>query len=426
MKTKKKGKMMTEAKMIIDTTKKLGDMKGEDTKRERQSNFFKTAISFTLLSFLLILFLFQPPSKVFPNTHPEYIKKGDVSEDESKEEIDTAAVEEEGNEDDEEDEKNFDEEQTSKGFEIAGFLINGKIDINFESRDFNTNPLKGRFSLVNYHRFLFVSRREGNLFLSVLIPDLWFYEFGYRVGRFQIKGGKILVPIGADPLFHHEYGGLTGFDQQFIPFVWSEHGISLNFQAVRSRLFVLSGDIFVITAPKGDPTQLFLLTQPSQADKFALGGRLKIGYGKAIAFLSFYWNQYSGRYDLIMPSADISLSYGFLPFTPNIAVKMGFLRPYIEGAPPIGNYYHFANYLRLDIKLPEGFLFRLLTGTKTIQNYRGLYYDRERGDENDSTTFNFALFWKKYGFTTGIQYVINFEEIEVQNNFMRISMTYEF
>ena len=318
-------------------------------------------------------------------------------------------------------------EEEVKGIKFAGFLINGRFDINVESRGFKTDPFDGKLSIVNYHHFLFVSREGKKFFASVQIPDLWYYEFGYRSERFQIKGGKIFVPVGADPLFHHEYGGLTGFDQKFVPFVWSEHGINLLVRILKGPHLFISGETFVVNAPRGDPKKVLLLTEKSQPDKFALGGRMKVGYKKFTCFLSVYWNQYSGSYDLIMPGVDITLSYGFLPFAKFVALKAGFLRPYIEGDPiTVGTYYHFADYIRVDLKLPKSFSFRYIAGTKTIQNYKGLFYDKERGDENDSTTHNFALFWRKDGFVFGIQYVINLEAKEIDDDFMRFLMVYEF
>lgn len=324
--------------------------------------------------------------------------------------------------------KNDTSDGERNGIEFAGFFINGRFDINIESREFKTNPFGGKFSIVNYHHFLFVSRNEKSFFVSVQIPDLWYYEFGYIINKWvSVKGGKIMVPIGADPLFHHEYGGLTGFDQRFLPFVWSEHGVNLNIRLVRRTKFLISSDIFVVNAPKGDPKKVLLPTEKSQPDKLALGGRLKIGYGKVVGFLSLYWNQYSGKYNFIMPGADLTLSYGFLPFAKFLAVKMGFLRPYVEGDPNvIGNYYHFADYIRFDVKLPENFSFRYIAGTSTFQNYKGFFYDKETGDENDSTTHNFGLYWRKEKFTVGFQYVINLEAKEINNDFMRVLLVYEF
>ena len=42
--------------------------------------------------------------------------------------------------------------------------------------------------------------------------------------RVSVKAGKLLVPFGAEPLFHQSYGGHAGFDQRVLPAVWAARG----------------------------------------------------------------------------------------------------------------------------------------------------------------------------------------------------------
>lgn len=320
----------------------------------------------------------------------------------------------------------------ARGIEAFGLLINGKFDVSFELREFYGNPFQGKPSLTNYHHFIFISRRkaEDKFFFTAEVIERYFYEFGANFDRFALKFGKVLVPFGADPLFHHNYGGLTGFDQKFVPFVWSEHGGVFTAHILKNpeKKTILSNDLFLVNAPSGDPTKEFSIGK-GDPSKFAIGDRVRFGYSHLIVYGSVYWTQYSKNYDLFMWGGDVSLAYGFLPYSllKNLAVKAGFAYINVEGDPvKIGNYFHFSDYLRIDYKLPLNFTFRFLVGTKTMLNYKYPFYDKSTADTNDETAYNFALVYNRNGFSLQVQYVIKVEAKEQKDDFARIMVGFEF
>jgi len=315
-------------------------------------------------------------------------------------------------------------------FEVMGIMINGIFDVALESRQFYSNPFAGKFSLVNYHYFVFLSRRKANekFFFSADIIGRNFYEFGAKLGRFTLKVGKVLIPFGADPLFHHNYGGLSGFDQKFVPFVWSEHGGVLTAKILEDmeKRFVVSNDFFVVNAPEGDPTQLFVMRTASPSN-FAVGDRLKLGYSRLVGYLSGYFTEYAKGYPMFMWGGDLSLGRGFLPFLEKLSLKAGFAYMNVKGDPKkIGTYFNFADYLRIEYDLPLNLTFRFLVGSRTTQNYKYPFYDKATQSADDETAYNFALIYRRNGFSLTTQYVIKVEAKEQKDDFMRILFRYEF
>ncbi len=323
------------------------------------------------------------------------------------------------------------EEAAHPGFEIGGLMLNGRFDLNLEMREFYGNLFDGTASLVNYHHFLFVSKQAERYFFSADVVDLNFYEFGFNLSeRVSLKGGKILVPFGADPPFHHEYGGKNGFDQEFVPFIWAELGGDLLWRVIEGPKTDLSNELYVVNAPNGDEAKVLLPNAVSAPDGFALGDRVKWGYGPYTAYLSFYWNRYTAGRDAFMYGADLSAAYGFLDWgvLRNVALRAGFARMDVEGEPvTMGDYFHFADYLRVDVRLPEHLFLRYLVGSKTIQNYSGLFYDGDNGDAKDTTTHSFALYYRRPdGHTFQAMYQVNLEALEEKNDLFRLGWAYEF
>jgi hypothetical protein len=108
-------------------------------------------------------------------------------------------------------------------------------------------------ALRSYHHFLFLSRDAAAdpCGLSVEVLTLQFWEAHCRVKglppplRLAIAGGKIVVPFGADPLFHQNYGGLGGFDQPVLPVIWAVEGAAAHLVFER-RALVVTDDLFVV------------------------------------------------------------------------------------------------------------------------------------------------------------------------------------
>ena len=89
-------------------------------------------------------------------------------------------------------------EGTGRGFEIWGIMINGIFDVALESREFHINPFDGKFSLINYHHFVFLSRRKADekFFFSAEIIGRNFYEFGAKLGDLLLNLEKSLYHLG--------------------------------------------------------------------------------------------------------------------------------------------------------------------------------------------------------------------------------------
>ncbi|MCS7212774.1 MAG: hypothetical protein NZ927_00905 [Candidatus Calescibacterium sp.] len=322
---------------------------------------------------------------------------------------------------------------TENGLEIKGLKINGKFDFSFELRDFKLNPFEGKAYFRNYHHFVFLTWRnkEQKFFLTAEIIERYFYEFGANIDNLSIKFGKLLVPFGPDPLFHKSYGGLTGFDQKFLPVVWSELGIDVSYTFFRTGRFIIANEVYVVNAPREDQTKVYLPNIGSSIDKFAIGDRLTLGTDKFILYLSAYWNQYKGKYNYVMGAFDVAFPYGFLgkeEIFRRLSLSAGILRSYATGdRDTVGSYFHFANYARLNIMLPLNLELRLLTGVKTIQNYRGLFYDKSTADNSDTASYNLALIYRIGLFSGQIQYIANSEFAdEVEDNLFRVMFIFEF
>ncbi len=313
------------------------------------------------------------------------------------------------------------------GIELFGFMLNGKFDLTLEIEGFGKRLLGGDTSLKNYHRFIFLSRRERIFFFTAEVIDRWFYEFGANFRILSVKFGKILIPFGSDPLIHHSYGGLTGFDQELVPFIWSEHGFNLSLRAENKDTLIIN-EVYIVNAPKGTPDEVLLLTFTSSPDKLALGDRLTVGYRDFIFYLSLYWNQYSGRYNSILWGVDISFSpRQFISKLSFLSVSYGFLLADIQANPTkLGRYSHFGNYIRLAFALPSNFQLRLMSGRQLINDGTISYNIFPSGllplGSNKKalikSILNFALMYRKKFFFSQLQYLIYLEDKKDKLRFM--------
>ncbi len=319
--------------------------------------------------------------------------------------------------------------------EVAGFRINGRFDVYYElggfSADGSGDP---KSSIKNYHHFIFLSRnRQDEWFsLNVELIDQTFYEIGLKLSdRYQVRGGKIMVPFGADPLFHKSYGGVSGVDQELLPIVWAEHGAVFEANLYESDTFSIDNEAYVVSGIGGDADELLDLSRGSAPNTIAVGDRLRVGYGKFAGAASLYWSPYADDYNMLMWGFDLSAGYGFLPwrFIDRLGVKVGFMRADIQGstASGLGDYYHSGNYLQLDYRLPCSMGVRYRTGMVTMENHDGFFFDDDRKDVDDAVAHSFSI-WKSYrGLTVTAQYIINIEEAgELDNDVFRITAAFDF
>ncbi len=114
------------------------------------------------------------------------------------------------------------------GFALPfGFMLNGRFSLDYERRQFSGDPFEASSvnALRSYHHFLFLSHDTAAdpCGLSVEVLTLQFWEAHCRVPhlpapvRLTVAGGKIVVPFGADPLYHQSYGGLAGSTSRSCP-----------------------------------------------------------------------------------------------------------------------------------------------------------------------------------------------------------------
>jgi hypothetical protein len=330
--------------------------------------------------------------------------------------------------------------------EIAGFRINGRFDVAYELGGFSVDADgegDPKHSIKNYHHLIFLSRNRQDEWFSINaeIIDLSFYEVGLKLGdRYQVHFGKIMVPFGADPLFHKSYGGVSGVDQKLLPIVWSEHGAVFEANLYESGILSLDNELYAVSGIGGSPDEVLDLSRSSDPNKVAIGDRFRVGYGLFSGAASLYWSPYSDEsptadeydFNMWMWGFDLSAGYGFLPwpYLDRLGLKLGFMRADIQGSDVsgLGNYYNFGDYLRVDYLLPWGMSFRYLTGMVTMGNQKGFFRDDDKTDETgDTRAHNFTLYKRYRGLTLSAQLIINMEKAgEVDNDLFRLTAAFDF
>ncbi|MES1206860.1 MAG: hypothetical protein ABUS79_13060 [Pseudomonadota bacterium] len=326
-----------------------------------------------------------------------------------------------------------------------GFLLNGRFDLNYERRQFDGNPFDATSvaALRSYHHFLFLSRDAGDpCGLSVEMLTLLFWEghcrLPWRPGSvaLSVAAGKIVVPFGADPLFHQSYGGLAGFDQVVLPPVWSIEGIAAHAVywrgplAVTDDLFVVRG--YALQQPDG---VINLQSDFSATDqtKLAVGNRIGAAWMGASAWYSAYFNPLGFGRRLFMQALDVTIwRPRQIPVLGHFSLGFGLLRADVSGGGPgvggVGHdFYDFADYLQLRYHPVDWLFLQYRTGLFTFDNRRGLVLDKSRLTNTDGSTHNFGVVARTRGLWFGIFYFVNLEKVnEIRNDILRFNVTYEF
>ncbi|MBI2058722.1 MAG: hypothetical protein HYT87_03045 [Nitrospirae bacterium] len=325
------------------------------------------------------------------------------------------------------------------GIQLSGFMINGRFDLTYEKEKFTGNPEEGKDYFKNYHHFVFLSRRKKDepFSFSAEIVDFKFFEVGVKLGKNRLlKFGKIFMPFGADPLFHRAYGGLTGFDQKLVPFLWTTYGGSFLYPITDRPGLRIDNEFYVVPGPEGKLNEMVDISKTTEnSGQAGAGDRLRLGAGKYSVWGSFYWNQYFSDSGLFLVGLDAAAAYGFLPVGPlsNLSLKAGFIKAYVrgservEGDSTITSYYHFGDYLQVDYKLPWDLRCRYRTGFVSLDNIEGFYFDKDRKDEKDMVSHNVGLWWDYKILSTGIEYFVNLEAANEQpNDLVRLAAVIEF
>ncbi len=325
-----------------------------------------------------------------------------------------------------------------------GLRLNGKFDLSYERYGYTDKIADGKNALRNYHHFLFLSRNERRdpFFFTAEIIDLTFYEIGARFQasespwRWTFRGGKILVPFGAEPLFHHTYGGLTGFDQPVLPVVWAQHGIQAQARYV-GKGWTLSNDLYSVQGHALSATDAVLSLQSdlSKSDdvRFAVGDRLGFGWGPLSVWYSIYYNTLGYGRRLLLQGADVEIYRPTdLPVLRDLAVGFGVLRADVSGgAPGVGgpnfDYYHFADYVDVRYHPAEWVYLQARSGLRTWDNRDGTWIDDNRLDVRDATSHNLGVTFRHHGLSANLTHYWNLEKVdETANDFLRLRIGYDF
>jgi hypothetical protein len=327
-----------------------------------------------------------------------------------------------------------------------GFMLDGRFSLDYERRQFTGDPFgEGSVNaLRSYHHFLFLSRDAAGdpCGLSLEVLTLQFWEAHCRVGpipaplRLVVAGGKIVVPFGADPLYHQNYGGLGGFDQPVLPVIWAVEGAAAHL-VVERRALVLTDDLFVVRGyalPHADSI-INLQSGFSSEDATTLGwgNRLGVAWMFASAWYSAYYNPLGFGRRLFMQAVDLTIwRPRGVPVLGHFSLGAGFIRADVSGGGPgtggVGfDYYDFADYLQLRYYPTDWLYVQYRSGLRTFNNRRGIVLDKSRLTNADASTHNFAVVARCRGLTVGLYYFINLEKVdELPNDLFRLSVVYEF
>ena len=327
-----------------------------------------------------------------------------------------------------------------------GFMLNGRFDLAYERRHFSGGPFEASSvnALRSYHHFLFLSHDTAGdpCGLSVEILTLQFWEAHCRVPglpaplRLTVAGGKIVVPFGADPLYHQNYGGLGGFDQPVLPIIWATEGATAHL-LVERREFVLTDDLFVVRGfalPHADSIiNLQSGFSPEDDVELGWGNRLGAAWRFVSAWYSAYYNPLGFGRRLFLQAFDLTVARPRgVPVLQHFSLGAGLLRADVSGGGPgvggVGlDYYNFADYLQLRYYPTDWLYVQYRTGLRTFNNRRGVVLDKSRLTNADASTHNFAVVGRYRGLTGGLYYFINLEKVdEIPNDLLRLIVTYEF
>ncbi|MBN8469121.1 hypothetical protein JYJ95_21670 [Corallococcus exiguus] len=333
-------------------------------------------------------------------------------------------------------------------FPVLGSLsLNGRFDLNYERVNYNDHPFKseGERALRSYHHFLFLTRQsaEDPVTLTLEMLSLQFWEVGYRINgaawpvKVFAKGGKILVPFGGDPLFHHSYGGLAGFDQRVLPVVFAREGLTVNVER-RMGPIAFSGDAYVISGYRLKRADAVLNLQsdlaPLEDTRLGVGARLGGSWGPINVWYSPYFNSLGFGRRLFLQALDVAVwRPRGLPVLEHFSLGAGLLRADVSGGEaegyggPGADFYHFASYLQLRYHPTDWLYLQYRQGLRTFGNRRGLILDSNALTREDGSSHNVGVVARWRGLSAGLFQFWNLEKTdETPDDFTRLVVAYEF
>lgn len=333
-------------------------------------------------------------------------------------------------------------------FPLLGSLsLNGRFDLNYERLGYNDHPFQseGAHALRSYHQFLFLTRQSASdpVTFTLEMLSLQFWEVGYRFShepsqvKVFAKLGKILVPFGGDPLFHHSYGGLAGFDQRVLPVVFAREGLTMNAQR-RVGPVTLSGDVYLISGYRLRRGDALLNLQsdfaPLEDTRLGFGARLGGSWGPVSLWYSPYYNSLGFGRRLLLQALDVAVwRPRGLPVLERLSLGAGLLRADISGGEEEGfggpgkDSYHFASYLQLRVHPTDWLYVQYRQGLRTFGNRRGVVLDSNALTREDGSTHNVGVVARWRGLSTGLFHYWNLEKAdETPDDFTRLMVAYEF
>jgi hypothetical protein len=255
----------------------------------------------------------------------------------------------------------------------------------------------------------------------------------------RLGGGKILVPFGAEPLYHQSYGGLAGFDQRILPVIWAQEGMAAHLVYQRGP-FVLTDDLFVVrgyTLGRADAV-LNLQNDFSPVDNARLGwgNRAGAAWMGISAWYSAYFNPLGFGRHLFMQAVDVTVwRQRSIPVVGHFSLGAGLLHADVAGGDGAGqgtggagqDYYHFGSYFQLRYHPTDWLFLQYRQGKRTFDNRRALVLDNSRLTSADASTHSFGVVARCGGLTGGLFYFVNLEKAdEVPDDLLRASVTYDF
>jgi hypothetical protein len=255
--------------------------------------------------------------------------------------------------------------------------------------------------------------------------------------KLHAKAGKLLVPFGADPLFHHSYGGHAGFDQRVLPPVFAREGVMLNAQR-RWRGFTFSADGYAIAGYALKRADDFLSLQsdfaPLEETRVGLGARLGASWGPISVWYSPYYNALGFGRRLFLQGLDVAVwRPRGVKLLEHFSFGAGLLRGDVSGGVRQGfggkgaDYYHFASYWMARFYPRDWLYLQYRQGVRTFNNRRGLIVDRTDLTAADGSTHNLGLVARWHGLSAGLYKFWNAEMVnETPDDLTRLVVTYEF
>ncbi len=313
--------------------------------------------------------------------------------------------------------------------------VSGRFDVVMEVENPTKEADVQEARVRNYHKFLFLKvTPTDRITLDAEVLDLSYYELQYELAEgVSVRAGKIWVPFGATP-FHHYYGGAQGdpFDGLFLPNVWSEFGASVSGTILNGSTLHAEADAYVIRGFEADSGAVLQFTGGGADDRFAVGGRTRLGIGEKLSIWgSVLYNRFGAESDneVLLWGGDVLADYGLvdLPALRDLRLRAAFARAEVRDdtvVDPLVNpdfwYFRYGDYAELT--------YRGIPYVQPRLRFGSVIDFDDRITNQDSHTWDLALL-SRLGRNLMLlaEYQFNLEEVnEIDNDLFRFQVVFEF